>query len=74
MELVSGEDLKHFHTSLLGSPEDAKGLLQIKQKVLKELSLSSLEIVTPKLPEDVFASALIPSDFADTGKVVECRI
>lgn len=74
MELVSEEELKHFHTSLLGSPEDAKGLLQIKQKVLKELILSSPEIVVPQLPEDVFVSGLIPSDFADTGKVVECRI
>ena len=26
-DVVSEEDLKHFHTSLLGNEEDAKGLL-----------------------------------------------
>ena len=62
-KLVSGEDLKHFHTSLLGNEEDAKGLLNIKQEVFKELSVSAPEIVMPQLPEDVFASTLISSDF-----------
>jgi len=76
-KLVIGVDLTHFHSSLLGNEEDVKGLLNIKQEVFQELSLSAPEIVTPQLPEDLFASTLIPSDFADTGKpgkVVECRI
>ena len=60
--LVGREDLKHFHTSLLGNEEDAKGFLNIRQEVFKELSLSSPEIAMPQLTEDVFASTLIPSD------------
>ena len=32
--VVCEEDLKHFHTSLLGNEEDAKGLLDIKQEFL----------------------------------------
>ena len=31
-DVVCEEDLKHFHTSLLGNEEDAKGLLNIKQE------------------------------------------
>ena len=73
-KLVSEEDLQHFHTSLIENHEDATGFLYIKQEVFRELSFSSPEIVTPQLPEDVFVSALITSDFTDTGKVVECRI
>ena len=33
-DVVCEEDLKHFHTSLLGNEEDAKGLLNIKQEFL----------------------------------------
>ena len=33
-KLLSEEDLKHFHTFLLGNEEDAKGLLNVKQQVL----------------------------------------
>ena len=32
--VVREKDLKHFHTSLLGNEEDAKGLLNIKQEFL----------------------------------------
>ena len=32
-KLVCEEDLKHFHTSLLGNEEDAQGLLNITQEV-----------------------------------------
>ena len=38
-EVVCEEDLKHFHTSLLGNEEDAKGLLNIKQEVLSHYLL-----------------------------------
>ena len=69
-KLVSREDLKHFHTSLMGNHEDPKELLNIKQEVFKELSLSAPEMITPQLAEDVFASTLIPSNFTDTGVVV----
>ena len=69
-KLVSREDLKHFHTSLMGNHKDAKELLNIKQEVFKELSLSSPQMITLQLAEDVFASTLIPSDFTDTGVVV----
>ena len=31
-DVVCEEDLKHFHTFLLGNEEDAKGLLNIKQE------------------------------------------
>ena len=31
-DVVCEEDLKHFHTSLLGNEEDANGLLNIKQE------------------------------------------
>ena len=31
-KLVSGEDLKHFHTSLLGNEEDAKRLAPVIYK------------------------------------------
>ena len=33
-DIVCEEDLKHFHTSLLGNEEDANGLLNIKQEFL----------------------------------------
>ena len=33
-KLVSEKDLKHFHASLLGNEEDAKGLLNVKQEGL----------------------------------------
>ena len=33
-DVVCEEDLKHFHTSLLGNEEDAKGLFNIKQEFL----------------------------------------
>ena len=33
-KLVSEEDLKHFHASLLGNEEDAKWLLNVKQEGL----------------------------------------
>ena len=33
-DVVCEEDLKHFHTFLLGNEEDAKGLLNVKQEVL----------------------------------------
>ena len=33
-KLVCEEDLKHFHSSLLGNKDDAKGLLNIKWEVL----------------------------------------
>ena len=33
-DVVYEEDLKHFHTSLLGNEEDAKGLLNIKGEFL----------------------------------------
>ena len=33
-KLLREEDLKHFHTFLLGNEEDAKGLLNVKQQVL----------------------------------------
>ena len=33
-KLLSEEDLKRFHTSLLGNEEDAEGLLNVKQEVL----------------------------------------
>ena len=38
-DVVSEEDLKHFHTSLLGNEEDAKGLLNIKQEFLSHYLL-----------------------------------
>ena len=36
---VCEEDLKHFHTSLLGNEEDAKALLKIKQEFLSHYLL-----------------------------------
>ena len=38
-DVVSEEDLKHFHTSLLGNEEDAKGMLNIKQEFLSHYLL-----------------------------------
>ena len=38
-KLVCEEDLKHFHTSLLGNEEDAKELLNIKQEILSHIYL-----------------------------------
>ena len=38
-KLVCEKDLKHFHTSLLGNEEDAKGLLNIKLEVLSHIYL-----------------------------------
>ena len=35
-DVVCKENLKHFHTSLLGNEEDAKGLLNIKQEFLSQ--------------------------------------
>ena len=58
---ASKEDLKYFQTSLCSNEEDAKGLLNIKQAAVKELNLLVPDIVTGQLPEDVFASASIPS-------------
>jgi len=52
---------KYFQTSLCSNEEDAKGLLNIKQEAFKELNLTVPDIVTGQLPEDVIASALIPS-------------
>ena len=40
-DVVCEEDLKHFHTSLLGDEEDAKGLLNIKQEFLSHLIVAS---------------------------------
>lgn len=67
-KLVTVEDLKYFHNSLLGNEENAKGLLGIKEDVFEELSLSAPEIGTPELSEDVFASTLIPTALVDTVK------
>ena len=38
-DVVCEEDLKHFHTSLLGNKEDANGLLNIKQEFLSHYLL-----------------------------------
>ena len=38
-DVVCKEDLKHFHTSLLGNEEDPKGLLNIKQEFLSHYLL-----------------------------------
>ena len=38
-KLVCEEDLKHFHISLLGNKEDAKGCLKVKQEVLSHFIL-----------------------------------
>jgi len=38
-----------------------KGFLNIKQEAFKELNLLVPDIITGQLPEDVFASELIPS-------------
>ena len=38
-DVVCEEDLKHFHTSLLGNEEDAKRLLNIKQEFLSHYLL-----------------------------------
>ena len=38
-DVVCEEDLKHFHTSLLGNEEDAKGLLNVKQEFLSHYLL-----------------------------------
>ena len=38
-KLVSKEDIKHSHTSLLGNEEDAKGLPNIRQEVLSHYLL-----------------------------------
>jgi len=61
-KLASEEDLKYFQTSLCSNEKDAKGLLNIKQEAFDELNLLIVpDIVTGQLPEDIFASALIPS-------------
>ena len=36
--VVCEDDLKHFHSSLLGTEEDVKGLLNIKQEFSSHLS------------------------------------
>lgn len=72
-KLVIEEDLKHFHTSLLTSKEDAKGLLNIKQEVFKELNLVAPDSFTAQLPEDAFASALIPTDFCGGKEVLAVK-
>ena len=67
------EDLNHFHTSLLTSKEDAKGFLNIKQEVFKELNLVAPDSLMAQLPEDVFASTLIPSDFCGGKEVLAVK-
>ena len=72
-KLASEEDLKYFQTSLCSNEENAKGLLNIKQEAFQELNFVVPDIATGRLPEDVFASALIPSDFKVGKEVVAVK-
>ena len=42
--VVCKDDLKHFHSSLLGTEEDVKGLLNIKQEFLSHLSTAPYSV------------------------------
>ena len=56
-DVVCKEDLKHFHSSLLGNEEDPKGLLNIKQEFLSHYLLhliSKISVTSRTLLRNIY--------------------